>query len=352
VNPLLPGFGLIGSSAVLNAAFAVPLKLRRRFEWENTWLLAMFCAMIAFPLIAASFLLPHWLVAIASVGTSTLLTVAFFGFLWGIGSVTFAIGIDVIGISLGYAIIMGVVTVVGATIPMFRKWSHIPGDARTVILLGIGVCLAGVAVCGRAGVLRERRTNSASRALEVSSAAEKTAARAFLVGLAWCVFAGILSAGNNLGFDFAERVAVEAERLGAHPIFASLGRFIPVYWGGYLAVLIWCGSRALNKGTWRKFGGSDAPRDAGLAALMGLLHFLSQLTYGMGAYYVGRLGTTVGFAVMVATSLILANSFGFMTGEWKMATKHSKHVLYLGLAILITAVLVLAYGNSLVSGRG
>src|ERR1700730_9198743 len=129
VNPLLPGFGLVGFSAVLNAAFAVPLKLRRHFEWENTWLLAMFCAMIAFPMIAANFLLPHWLVAIASVGTSTLLTVAFFGFLWGMGSVTFAIGIDVIGISLGYAIIMGVVTVVGATIPMVRKWSQIPGDA-------------------------------------------------------------------------------------------------------------------------------------------------------------------------------------------------------------------------------
>ena len=69
----------------------------------------------------------------------------------------------------------------------------------------------------------------------------------------------------------------------------------------------------------------------------------------MGAYYFGRLGTSVGYAVRLAVSLIVANLFGFMTGEWNVATRHSINVLYLGLAVLIVAVVILAYGNSLVA---
>ena len=82
---------------------------------------------------------------------------------------------------------------------------------------------------------------------------------------------------------------------------------------------------------------------------MGLLHFASQMAYGFGAYYVGRLGTTIGYAIMIVGSLILANLFGFVMGEWRSAPKVSVHTLYVGLAILVAAVLTLAYGNGLVS---
>ncbi len=126
-------------------------------------------------------------------------------------------------------------------------------------------------------------------------------------------------------------------------------RFLAVYWGGYLAVLIFCGSKMLRKGTWKNFAGAGAGWDAVLAVLMGSLHFTSQFTYGMGAYYVGRLGTTVGFAVMMSASIILANLFGFVSGEWKTAVTSSIRTLFLGLGVLIVSVLILAYGNGLVT---
>jgi L-rhamnose-H+ transport protein len=347
MNPLALGLVLVVGAAAFNAAFAVPFRFRRHYEWENTWLLAMLFAMILLPLFTATFLLPQWPSAIAASGIPIVAKAAFFGFLWGMGCVTFAIGIDSIGISLGYAIIMGVVTAVGSTIPMLRKWSQIPSDARVVILFGVGVCIAGVAICGKAGMERERGMNSKSPSVAGLSSAEEIAAKNLILGLTWCVLSGVLSAGNNLGFDFADRIAEQAQRLGAQPAFASLGRWIAVYWGGYLAVLIFCGAKMLRTGGWKKFVGPDSGHDAGLAALMGLLLFLSQMIYGIGAFYVGRLGTTVGFAVMVAGSLILANIFGFMLGEWKAASRPSLKVLFVGLATLIFAVIVLSYGNSL-----
>jgi hypothetical protein len=48
-----------------------------------------------------------------------------FGFLWGLGGVTFAIGVDAVGIALGCAIIMGTITAVGAVTPVVRRWSTV-----------------------------------------------------------------------------------------------------------------------------------------------------------------------------------------------------------------------------------
>jgi L-rhamnose-H+ transport protein len=358
MNPLIAGLGLIFFSALCNAGVGVPLRIRRRYQWENMWIVGHGFAMIILPLGVAHFVVPDWPAAIRAVGPSTIAIVMAFGFMWGIGCVTFAIGIDTIGMSLGYAIIMGIITAIGALIPMARRWSGIPTDASVVILLGIAVCIAGVAVCGKAGMVREKAVDQSAQgssgrdasSATTSSLIKKSAAGVFAIGLAWCVLSGVFSAGNNLGFDFADRVATEAVKLGTSPVYASLARFLAVYWGGYLAVLIFCGGRMLKTGSWRNYFGAGAGRDAALSFGMGAFHFVSQVAYGAGAYYVGRLGTTVGFAVMISASIIIANLFGFVTGEWKTAVQSSIHLLYLGLVVLIIAVLILAYGNSLVHG--
>jgi len=127
------GLGLIASSAGANSAFAVPLKLRRRYEWENTWALCHLFAMIILPMLMAAFVLPTWRSAVGAASYSTIAIVMAFGFLWGTGSVAFAIGIDAVGVSLGYALIMGTVTAVGPTVPMLRRWPQIPVQVRVIV---------------------------------------------------------------------------------------------------------------------------------------------------------------------------------------------------------------------------
>src|SRR5579872_5838311 len=134
MNPLIAGIGLIFFSALCNAGVGVPLRLRHRYQWENMWIVGHAFAMIIIPLVAARYLVPDWPAAMKAVGPGTIAIAMAFGFMWGIGAVTFAIGIDTIGLSLGYAIIMGIITAIGALIPMARRWSGIPPDARIVIL--------------------------------------------------------------------------------------------------------------------------------------------------------------------------------------------------------------------------
>jgi L-rhamnose-H+ transport protein len=123
-----------------------------------------------------------------------------------------------------------------------------------------------------------------------------------------------------------------------------------VYWGGFAATLLWFGGAQIKKGTWRLSFGAGAAHDWGLALVMGTLWFLAMIPYGMGAYYLGRLGTSVGWAISIAASLIVANIFGFMTGEWKNAPRDAIRVLFAGLAILIAAMAVLGLGNSMIAG--
>ena len=349
MNPLVSGFALIFLAAVAGGAFAVPLRTQVRYAWENTWLLAFFVALIVIPTIVVSIFLPVWSAALVAAGPRAVLLAMAFGFLWGWGAVTFAIGISRIGLSVGYATIMGLSTAIGSIIPMIRRWEEVPANARTVIALGIGVCIAGVAVCGRAGAMREKAAASTAKTPGGADAAEGTAVKVFLVGIAWCVLSGFLSACANLGFDFADRIAQEAVHLGAGPLAASVGRWIAVYWGGFLAISLGSGGTMLKKGTWRNYAKGGLGRDFALAVTAGCCHFLAQIPYGMGAYYLGRLGTTVGWVINISASLLVANAFAFLTKEWKGAPRGAVTTLLVGLGTLVAAMVIIAYGNGLLT---
>jgi L-rhamnose-H+ transport protein len=135
--------------------------------------------------------------------------------------------------------------------------------------------------------------------------------------------------------------------MGAKPMSASLVRWIPVFWGGYLAVILFSGVPLLRRRTWENFTKSGTGLDFVRAVGLGTLSFVAQWLYGMGASELGLLGTSVGYAVFLALSIIVALVFGFMLGEWKTATRRSLNVLYVGAGVLIAAVVILAYGSSL-----
>jgi len=80
---------------------------------------------------------------------------------------------------------------------------------------------------------------------------------------------------------------------------------------------------------------------------MGGVHFLAQIPYGIGAFYLGALGTTVGWGINIGMALIVAASLGFFTGEWKGASRSSVRTICAGIGVLILGMAILAYANSL-----
>src|ERR1700730_6173946 len=104
MSGITTGFLLIVFAAACGGAFAVPIKLRKRFELENLYVIAAAITMVIIPLAVAPFYLPHWRDAIAGAGSAIVSRGLMFGFAWGLGAITFGYGISMVGLSLGYAI--------------------------------------------------------------------------------------------------------------------------------------------------------------------------------------------------------------------------------------------------------
>lgn len=330
------GFALIFLAAVAGGALAVPLKRRRTFELENIYIPSTLVMMLILRFIMAALVLPHWPLAVQAAGPGTVWAGALYGFGWGIGAILFGYGVTLAGMSVGFAIIMGINTAVGSILPLVVKSrAELFTREGVVILVGIAGCILGVAICGRAGAIRDAKT---------AGAAEH---RHFGIALLVCVASGVLSSCANLGFAFTSRVGHEALRLGASPVFSTLASWLPVFWGATVSLLLWFGALQLRRGTWRKNFAPGAGHDWWMGILMGAIWFLATIPYGMGAYYLGRMGTSVGWALNIACSLIVANVFGFMTREWKQAPPRALPTLYSGLIVLIAAVVLLAVGSSM-----
>ena len=82
-----------------------------------------------------------------------------------------------------------------------------------------------------------------------------------------------------------------------------------------------------------------------LVLLMAVFHDTALVIYGLAAYHLGELGTSVGFAILETGAIMVANVNGILTKEWKGASKKSLLVLVISLSILIIGVLIIAQGN-------
>ena len=352
---ILVGFGFILIAAIAGGTFGLQYRVMRKYTVENTSLISLFFATIVVPLIAANYLLPGWTDAIRQVGWQQNLLVFAFGFGWGLGAITYAYGFNILGMALAAAMIKGFTIAIGSGWPLVRRWDIVDPAAKTATLLGLGILLVGTALAGVAGVWRENEL-SGKRSLDPErpeahlSTIPKPRSGLFLIGLAMALISGVLSACANLGYDYAR--PLETAMGGDLQWKATLIRWMPMYWGGMTALIIFMGGGMLRTGRWRNYFAPGTLRDFLIASSMGVVHFMAQIPYGIGAYYLDKaghadLGTTVGFGANIGMALVVATSIGFATGEWAGVSRRAVRALQAGIAVLILAVGILAYANSL-----
>ena len=336
------GYGLILVASVAGGVFPLPLRLRRRHAVANMWLFAFMFGYLAPAHLLVQLLIPDWPSAMSGAGGPALTTATLFGVGWGTASVLFAHAVARVGLSLGFAVIGGTNTAVGSLVPLLRRWEDVPAGAAAVVLAGIGLCVVGVAVCGRAGVQRERSATSPANG-NTSQGCEG----GLVVGLVLCVLSGILSACANLGFEAAEPIARQFDGQDVHPTLASICRWLPVYWGGSVAVLVCCGVQLTRGRDWGRYRGPGAKHDLLLCLVMAGLLCMTQIPYGMGVYYLGALGTCVGWAIYLAGSIVIANLVGVLASEWRGAGRSAVVLLASGAVVLLLAMALLAWGNAM-----
>ena len=169
--------------------------------------------------------------------------------LWGIGGLTFGLSMRYLGLSLGMALSLGFCAVFGTLVPPVFE-GRIAGLVATtsgrIVILGILVCLTGIAMCGRAGMRKEKELSDAEKKASIAEFS-------FVKGAWVAVFAGIMSSCMAFAFAAGKPIAEAAVRSGARPLFQNFPVMIVALLGGFTTNFIWCAALSLKNRSGRDY---------------------------------------------------------------------------------------------------
>jgi L-rhamnose-H+ transport protein len=345
---MVAGMAVILLASAFLGTFALPAKyIKGRYAWENTWGAFFLFAMLIVPVGLAMIIVDGLWQTYADVSGGVIFGVIALGFVWGCGFCLWGHGLARLGLSLGYALTMGTMALVGSMLPFFLGHAH---QAATVggmiVILGILVCIGGVAINGVAGLKREQGFEDNAPA---GWDRKKT-----LTGVIICVLAGLFSSGLNIGFHIGNNIggieAISVEKFGNPVWVGSFATWTLIFLGGLISSFGFAVMQLFRNKTWGNFLIPGTGINLFLTFLMAVGHTACLVFYGIGGLMMGVLGTSVGFAIFQSGSVLIGNGFGFMTGEWENATSESKKWLAMGLAVLIAGIVILSIGNILQTG--
>lgn len=326
------GVAAVVAGGILQGSFMLPMKWTRRWAWENTWLVFASTAYLLCPWILILTTIPQPFEIYRASSAGSLLAVMLFGLGWGLGAVTFGLGVDAVGLALGFAVIVGIAASAGALLPLFLLPNPPSGMKLTLTVISLALMLAGVGVCSLAGRWKEK---------------SDTAKTSYGRGMVICAISGLLSACGNLGFAFGQPIIDRAQAAGVPAYLAS-----NVVWALLTLVLFVCNAsyataRLIRNGTTAKFVEPGAGKYFAFGCLMGVMWMGGFVFYGAGARRLGALGPSLGWAILMSAMVLTANLLGLLTGEWKSAPREPLIRLSGGIALLLLAIVVLGYANGL-----
>ncbi len=382
-NPIL-GVFFHWLGGLASASFYIPYLGVRKWSWETYWLVGGVFSWIIAPLVLASLLVPDLFGVLQTAWASSPNAVKWaylFGTMWGLGGLTFGLTMRYLGIALGMAVALGYCAAFGTLMPPIfdGTFGEIAGKpAGQIILLGVAVCLAGIAVTGMAGMSKEG---------ELSEEEKKAAVRefSFVKGILVATFSGIMSAafayGLAAGKPIGELAKASLLEHGGSDLWQNLPVLVVVLWGGFTTNFIWCvilniknrsgheylalsrevaelsaaeGVSQFDAEALASHGGQAAPRmervpivlNYILSAVAGTTWYLQFFFYSMGQTRMGAYDFS-SWTLHMASIIIFSSLWGIGLREWKGTSSRTRTRLAIGLMLLIGSTVVVGWGNYL-----
>ncbi|CAN5352964.1 L-rhamnose/proton symporter RhaT [soil metagenome] len=342
-------FHFIGGLA--SGSFYTIFKGVKKWSWESYWIVGGVFSWLIVPPLAAYLTIPGFADIIRATDQPTFWLTFAMGLFWGIGGLTYGLGIRFLGMSLGNSVILGYCAVFGSLIPPLF-YNFFPREGKismtqmlsttggSLVLLGVLVCLIGIFICGRAGVMKEK---------ELSSGDQKKSIEEFnlIKGLIVATISGILSACFNFGIEAGKPMAEEAVRQGFNPLFQNNVTYVVLLWGGLTTNLIWCLILNTKNKTFGNYTDSSTPlfKNYLFSAMAGTVWFLQFFFYGMGESKLGNGASS--WILHMAFIIFVSNMWGFFLKEWKGVSQKTLAVILFGIITIVISVILVGYGNSL-----
>jgi L-rhamnose-H+ transport protein len=342
-------FHFIGGFA--SGSFYMPFKKVKGWAWESYWIIGGLFSWLIVPPLAAWLTLPGFSEIIRNASASSIQYTVLFGVLWGIGGLTYGLGVRYLGMSLGNSVVLGFCSAFGAIVPSIY-YAIVPTEGKTsiidmmtttwgqVVLLGVALCLLGIYISGRAGMMKEKELPDEDKK---KSVAEFSLVKGLMVAIA----SGILSSCFNFGIEAGKPMAEAAVGMGLNPLFQNNVTYVVLLWGGLTTNFIWCMILNARNNTYGDYANKQSPllKNYLFSALAGTTWFMQFFFYGMGESKLGNGASS--WILHMAFIILIANGWGIILKEWSGVSKKTKTTIILGIATIILSVLVVGYGNAI-----
>ncbi len=319
-----------------------PQKKVSGWSWQTYWLTQAFICWFILPLLVAYLTIPQLFTVLKEAPADAMQKSFFLGIAYGIGGTAFGIAIRYVGFSLTYAIAVGISCVLGTLLPPLVHGTLgevLNGYGASYLISGIGLGAAGIALCGLAGRNKEKDFERLQKNKADFSLAK---------GLPLCFLAGILSALYGFSLDQGQPIADVAFKYGAGNFQGNV-IYIFSNTGAFVATVVYCLYLHNKEKTFHQFveqGNKGLGKNYLMSILTGFLWYGQFFFYGLGHVRMGNYKFS-SWAIHMIMLVLLSAVAGLLMREWKNCSPKTMRLLWIALAVLITAVLLLTYGNYL-----
>jgi len=349
-------FHFIGGFA--SGSFYMPYKKVKGWSWESFWIVGGLFSWLIVPPLAAYLTIPGFMDIIKSSSSTVLGSTYLMGLLWGIGGLTYGLGVRYLGVSLGSSIILGLCSFFGALVPSVYYYFNPKTGKDTIadlfgstwglfVMLGLLLCIIGIVICGKAGGMKDK--DLGSKGVDAAGSEFK-----LTKGLIVAIISGVLSACFSFGIEAGTSMGHTANELWktANPgqgefLFRNNVIFVVILWGGLTTNFIWCMILNARNKSFGDYTNKKTPlvKNFLLCALGGTMWFLQFFFYGMGESKMGNGASS--WILHMSFIILVANMWGIVLKEWKGVTSKTRKTIIAGIATIILSVLVVGYGNQL-----
>ena len=333
---ILLGLLIIAIGSFGQSSSYVPIKKVKSWAWESFWIVQGIFAWLVFPFLGALLGVPQGMGLFELLGSGGALKSIVYGVLWGVGGLTFGLSMRYLGVALGQSISLGTCAGFGTLLPAIFAGTNLFRGEGLILLVGVCITLAGIAVIGYAGSLRSKNMTEEEK---------KAAIKDFALtkGLLVALLAGVMSACFALGLDAGAPIKEAALSNGVKPLFAGLPVILLVTFGGFLTNAAYCIQQNVKNhtgGDYFSVSGSVLVNNLLFCALAGVLWYSQFFGLEMGKSFLADSPLLLAFSwsMLMSLNVTFSNVWGILLKEWKGCDRKTITVLVVGLVILVFSV--------------
>ena len=339
MNTLI-GLLIIAIGSFGQSSSYVPINKVKNWSWESVWLVQGIFAWLVFPLLGALLAIPAGSSLLELWGAGGALPAMIYGVLWGVGGLTFGLSMRYLGVALGQSIALGTCAGFGTLFPALFTGKDLLHGEGLMLLIGVCITLAGIAIIGYAGSLRSKNmTEEEKRAAVKDFALTK--------GLLVALLAGVMSACFALGLDAGTPIKEAALAGGVEALYAGLPVIFLVTLVGFCTNTIYCIWQNIKNKTGKEYfsvKGVVLTNNLLFCALAGVLWYSQFFGLEMGKSFLTDSPILLAFSwsILMSLNVTFSNVWGILLKEWKGVSNTTIAVLILGLVVLISSIIVVA----------